>query len=185
MRVSTAGQSFDLQRDAIAKAGCERVYDDTCSGRATERPGLARALEVARAGMRWSYGSSTASGARCPTSSSSSETRRRHRRVKRGPYLGPPFRCYPEAVPSSGLCFAAKRARNQPFASRQRRKLGSMISRIACDQRQSLERCAHLTRTRISHVDHDRFEVVFHGRNLGTAPFAGSVPLTARIWRAL
>src|SRR5215204_2530014 len=50
MRVSTAGQSFDLQRDAIAKAGCERVYDDTCSGRATERPGLARALEVARAG---------------------------------------------------------------------------------------------------------------------------------------
>ena len=80
MRVSTAGQSFDLQRDAIAKAGCERVYDDTCSGRATERPGLARALEVARA-MRWSYGSSTASGARCPTSSSSSETRRRHRQV--------------------------------------------------------------------------------------------------------
>ena len=39
MRVSTAGQSFDLQRDAIAKAGCERVYDDTCSGCATERPG--------------------------------------------------------------------------------------------------------------------------------------------------
>src|SRR3954449_758307 len=50
MRVSTAGQSFDLQRDAIAKAGCERVYDDTCSGRATERPVLARALEVAREG---------------------------------------------------------------------------------------------------------------------------------------
>src|SRR4051812_38154327 len=51
MRVSTAGQSFDLQRDAIAKAGCERVYDDT-----------------------------------------------RHGRMRRGPYLGPPFRCYPEAV---------------------------------------------------------------------------------------
>ena len=50
MRVSTAEQSLDLQRDALEKAGCERVYDDTCSGRATERPGLARALDVARAG---------------------------------------------------------------------------------------------------------------------------------------
>ena len=50
MRVSTADQSLDLQRDALEKAGCERIYDDVCSGRATERPGLARALEVARAG---------------------------------------------------------------------------------------------------------------------------------------
>ena len=50
MRVSTADQSLDLQRDALEKAGCERIYDDVCSGRATERPGLARALDVARAG---------------------------------------------------------------------------------------------------------------------------------------
>jgi len=50
MRVSTGEQSLDLQRDALERAGCERVYDDVCSGRATDRPGLAQALEVARDG---------------------------------------------------------------------------------------------------------------------------------------
>jgi predicted site-specific integrase-resolvase len=50
MRVSTGEQSLDLQRDALGRAGCERVYDDVCSGRATERPGLAKALDVARKG---------------------------------------------------------------------------------------------------------------------------------------
>jgi len=50
MRVSTGEQSLDLQRDALERAGCERVYEDVCSGRATERPGLAQALEVARDG---------------------------------------------------------------------------------------------------------------------------------------
>src|SRR5271156_1964687 len=28
MRVSTGEQSLDLQRDALGRAGCERVYDD-------------------------------------------------------------------------------------------------------------------------------------------------------------
>src|SRR5271170_6607320 len=50
MRVSTGEQSLDLQRDALGCAWCERVYDDVCSGRATERPGLAKALDVARKG---------------------------------------------------------------------------------------------------------------------------------------
>jgi DNA invertase Pin-like site-specific DNA recombinase len=50
MRVSTGEQSLDLQRDALARAGCERVYDDVCSGRAPDRPGLSKALEVAREG---------------------------------------------------------------------------------------------------------------------------------------
>ena len=50
MRVSTGEQSLNLQRDALDRAGCERVYDDVCSGRATERPGLNQALEVAREG---------------------------------------------------------------------------------------------------------------------------------------
>ena len=50
MRVSTGEQSLDLQRDALALVGCERVYDDVCSGRAPERPGLSKALKVARAG---------------------------------------------------------------------------------------------------------------------------------------
>ena len=50
MRVSTGEQSLDLQRDALALVGCERVYDDVCSGRTPERPGLSKALEMARAG---------------------------------------------------------------------------------------------------------------------------------------
>lgn len=50
MRVSTGEQSLDLQRDALERVGCERIYDDVCSGRATERPGLSKALDVAREG---------------------------------------------------------------------------------------------------------------------------------------
>jgi len=48
MRISTGEQNLDLQRDALEQAGCERIYDDICSGRATERPGLVKALDVAR-----------------------------------------------------------------------------------------------------------------------------------------
>jgi DNA invertase Pin-like site-specific DNA recombinase len=52
MRVSTADQSLDLQRDALLAAGVspDRIYEDVCSGKSTERPGLARALDVARGG---------------------------------------------------------------------------------------------------------------------------------------
>ena len=50
MRVSTCEQSLDLQRDALDRAGCERVFDDVWSGRTTERPGLSKALDVARDG---------------------------------------------------------------------------------------------------------------------------------------
>ena len=52
MRVSTAEQNLALQRDALLSAGIapERIYEDTCSGTVTDRPGLARALEVLRAG---------------------------------------------------------------------------------------------------------------------------------------
>jgi DNA invertase Pin-like site-specific DNA recombinase len=50
MRVSTGEQSLDLQRDALEGAGCERIYEDVCSGRVTERPGLSLALDMARAG---------------------------------------------------------------------------------------------------------------------------------------
>jgi hypothetical protein len=50
MRVSTAEQNLALQRDALLAAGVvpERVYEDTCSGTVTSRPGLVRALDVAR-----------------------------------------------------------------------------------------------------------------------------------------
>ena len=50
MRVSTAEQNLDLQRDALTGAGCERLYEDTCSGAVTDRPGLAKALDQLRAG---------------------------------------------------------------------------------------------------------------------------------------
>ena len=52
MRVSTAEQSLALQRDALLAAGIapERIYEDTCSGTVTDRPGLARALDALRAG---------------------------------------------------------------------------------------------------------------------------------------
>lgn len=50
MRVSTGEQNLDLQRDGLERAVCEKIYDDVCSGRATDRPGLAKALEIARAG---------------------------------------------------------------------------------------------------------------------------------------
>ena len=52
MRVSTAEQNLALQRDALLAAGIapERIYKDTCSSTVTNRPGLARALEVVREG---------------------------------------------------------------------------------------------------------------------------------------
>jgi DNA invertase Pin-like site-specific DNA recombinase len=49
-RVSTDDQNLALQRDALAAAGCEKIYEDKTSGAKAERPGLGLALEVARAG---------------------------------------------------------------------------------------------------------------------------------------
>lgn len=49
-RVSTDDQHLDLQRDALVKAGCGRVFEDRISGAKAERPGLQDALEFARDG---------------------------------------------------------------------------------------------------------------------------------------
>ena len=49
-RVSTPGQDFQLQKDALKHAGCERVYEDVASGAKAARPGLAEALDYVRAG---------------------------------------------------------------------------------------------------------------------------------------
>lgn len=49
-RVSTAEQDTALQTDALRKAGCERIFDDTVSGAKSERPGLASALAYLRDG---------------------------------------------------------------------------------------------------------------------------------------
>src|SRR3546814_4493243 len=50
MRVSTGEQNLDLQRDALDRAGCNRIFDDVCSGRTTERPGLDKAIDIMRDG---------------------------------------------------------------------------------------------------------------------------------------
>jgi DNA invertase Pin-like site-specific DNA recombinase len=47
-RVSTDDQHLDLQRDALEKAGCEKIYTDQQSGASTDRLGLAVVLEMAR-----------------------------------------------------------------------------------------------------------------------------------------
>jgi len=39
-RVSTKDQSLNLQRDALRKAGCEKIYSEQISGANTERPEL-------------------------------------------------------------------------------------------------------------------------------------------------
>ncbi|TAL94860.1 MAG: recombinase family protein [Paraburkholderia sp.] len=47
-RVSTQDQSLELQREALIKAGCEKVFEDTVSGTRADRPGLAKVLEMLR-----------------------------------------------------------------------------------------------------------------------------------------
>ncbi|MBC6445245.1 MAG: recombinase family protein [Alphaproteobacteria bacterium GM202ARS2] len=49
-RVSTAEQNLDLQRDALKEAGCDRIFEDKVSGVRSDRPELARALDMLRAG---------------------------------------------------------------------------------------------------------------------------------------
>lgn len=49
-RVSTTDQNLDLQYDALAAAGCEKVLTDTVSGVASTRPGLSEALDYGRKG---------------------------------------------------------------------------------------------------------------------------------------
>ena len=49
-RVSTFDQNLDLQRDALEKAGCEKIFTDTASGAKDDRVGLSAAMEFARAG---------------------------------------------------------------------------------------------------------------------------------------
>ena len=49
-RVSTAEQNLDLQRDALSKAGCERIFEDRISGSKALRPGLDQALTTLRRG---------------------------------------------------------------------------------------------------------------------------------------
>jgi DNA invertase Pin-like site-specific DNA recombinase len=49
-RVSTQGQTLDLQTDALKRAGCEKIFTDMISGAKAERPGLHEAMSHLRAG---------------------------------------------------------------------------------------------------------------------------------------
>ncbi len=49
-RVSTQDQNLDLQTEALAKAGCKKIFDDKISGSHAERPGLAKSQEAFRDG---------------------------------------------------------------------------------------------------------------------------------------
>ena len=56
-RVRTKDQNLTQQRDALRKAGCERVYEDIASGAKEDRPELARLLEMARGAILSWFGS--------------------------------------------------------------------------------------------------------------------------------
>ena len=48
-RVSTEDQNLDLQRDALRKAGCKKIFEEKESGRAgTKRPAFEAALAYLR-----------------------------------------------------------------------------------------------------------------------------------------
>lgn len=49
-RVSTQDQNLDLQKNALIRAECEHLYEDTASGKNARRPGLKRALKRLRPG---------------------------------------------------------------------------------------------------------------------------------------
>jgi len=49
-RVSTHEQTLDLQKDALEKIGCIKIFSDVISGAKAERTGLHEALEYVREG---------------------------------------------------------------------------------------------------------------------------------------
>jgi Resolvase, N terminal domain len=49
-RVSTSEQTLDLQKDALEKIGCTKIFSDVVSGAKAERKGLLEALEYVREG---------------------------------------------------------------------------------------------------------------------------------------
>ena len=49
-RVSTDDQNLDLQKDALAHAGCLRIYEEHCSGKSLERPELDACRKALRTG---------------------------------------------------------------------------------------------------------------------------------------
>ena len=49
-RVSMQDQNLDLQRNALNKNGCEKIFVDRLTGAKSSRPGLDRAMDALRKG---------------------------------------------------------------------------------------------------------------------------------------
>src|SRR5207244_6344478 len=49
-RISTQEQTLNLQKDALEKTGCIKIFSDVVSGAKAERTGLTEALEYVRTG---------------------------------------------------------------------------------------------------------------------------------------
>ncbi|HDS8534368.1 TPA: recombinase family protein [Klebsiella variicola] len=49
-RVSTGDQNLDLQKNALVRAECEQIFEDTASGTNSRRPGLRRAIRRLKPG---------------------------------------------------------------------------------------------------------------------------------------
>lgn len=49
-RVSTQDQKLELQVEALAKAGCKKIFEDKLSGSRADRPGLKKVQEALREG---------------------------------------------------------------------------------------------------------------------------------------
>ncbi|MBM3120065.1 MAG: recombinase family protein [Chloroflexi bacterium] len=49
-RVSTRDQNLDFQKDALVRAGCEKIVEERQSGSVTARPGLDRLFDILRPG---------------------------------------------------------------------------------------------------------------------------------------
>jgi hypothetical protein len=49
-RVPTTEQNLDLQRNALKRAVCEKIIEDTISGGKVQRPGLGRVHDALRSG---------------------------------------------------------------------------------------------------------------------------------------
>lgn len=50
IRVSTIDQNSDLQRNALERANCDRIFEDRMSGKIASRPGLKHALKYVNRG---------------------------------------------------------------------------------------------------------------------------------------
>jgi DNA invertase Pin-like site-specific DNA recombinase len=49
-RVSTQDQNLEMQREALTKAGCQKIIEEKSGGSRTERPGLTMIMEMLREG---------------------------------------------------------------------------------------------------------------------------------------